>query len=66
MKTVGDSKLKEAFIEVHDMQTALSPTLLAALRLVSVEAGEYLVTQSDRLTHLFFSCRENCRLRILM
>ncbi|MEX5714346.1 hypothetical protein IC615_03300 [Serratia ureilytica] len=66
MKTVGDSKLKEAFIEVHDLQTALSPTLLAALRLVSVEAGEYLVTQSDRLTHLFFLVQENCRLRILM
>lgn len=27
---------------------------MAALRLVRVEAGEYLVTQSDRLTHLFF------------
>ncbi|HIH4764285.1 cyclic nucleotide-binding domain-containing protein [Serratia ureilytica] len=54
MKTVGDSKLKEAFIEAHDLRTALSPPLFAALRLVSVEAGEYLVTQSDRLTHLFF------------
>ena len=57
MKTVGDSKLKEAFIEAHDLRTALSPPL-AALRLVRVEAGEYLVTQSDRLTHLFFSCRK--------
>lgn len=54
MKTVDDSKLKEAFIEAHDLRTALSPPLLAALRLVRVEAGEYLVTQSDRLTHLFF------------
>ena len=54
MKTVGDSKLKEAFIEAHDLRTALSPPLLAVLRLVRVEAGEYLVTQSDRLTHLFF------------
>ena len=32
MKTVGDSKLKEAFIEAHDLRTALSPPLLAALR----------------------------------
>ncbi|WMW61295.1 Crp/Fnr family transcriptional regulator [Serratia marcescens] len=27
--------------------------MLAALRLVSVEAGEHLVTQSDRLSHLY-------------
>lgn len=53
MKTVGDSKLKEAFIDAHDLRTALSPPLLAALRLVSVEAGEHLVTQSDRLSHLY-------------
>ncbi|MBI6154520.1 cyclic nucleotide-binding domain-containing protein [Serratia surfactantfaciens] len=53
MKTVGDSKLKEAFIDAHDLRTALSAPLLAALRLVSVEAGEHLVTQSDRLSHLY-------------
>jgi len=53
VKTVGDSKLKEAFIDAHDLRTALSPPLLAALRLVSVEAGEHLVTQSDRLSHLY-------------
>lgn len=53
MKTVGDSKLKEAFIDAHDLRTVLSPPLLAALRLVSVEAGEHLVTQSDRLSHLY-------------
>ncbi|AOF01386.1 transcriptional regulator [Serratia surfactantfaciens] len=53
MKTVGNSKLKEAFIDAHDLRTALSPPLLAALRLVSVEAGEHLVTQSDRLSHLY-------------
>nr|WP_232807628.1 Crp/Fnr family transcriptional regulator [Serratia surfactantfaciens] len=35
------------------MRTALSAPLLAALRLVSVEAGEHLVTQSDRLSHLY-------------
>ncbi|OKB66338.1 transcriptional regulator [Serratia marcescens] len=54
MITVGDSKIKEALIAAHNLQTVLSPALVAALRLGRIEAGECLVTQSDGFTHLFF------------
>lgn len=54
MKNISDSALKERFILAHGLSAVLNASLLAALRLIKINAGEYLTTQSTHLTHLFF------------
>ncbi|MGS4666117.1 hypothetical protein [Citrobacter farmeri] len=54
MKNISDSALKERFILAHGLSAVLNASLLAALRLIKIDAGEYLTTQSTHLTHLFF------------
>lgn len=54
MKNINDSALKERFILTHRLSAIINPSLLAALRLVKIDAGEYLTTQNTHLTHLYF------------
>ncbi|MGS4740384.1 hypothetical protein [Citrobacter farmeri] len=67
MKNISDSALKERFILAHGLSAVLNASLLAALRLIKIDAGEYLTTQSTHLTHLFswltVSCKSNARIQ---
>ncbi|MDL4617341.1 Crp/Fnr family transcriptional regulator [Citrobacter amalonaticus] len=54
MKNISDSALKEHFILAYRLPAVLNSSLLASLRLVKIDAGEYLTTQSTHLTHLYF------------
>lgn len=61
MKNINDSALKERFILTNRLSAIINPSLLATLRLVKIDAGEYLMTQNTYLTHLYFWLTVNCR-----
>lgn len=54
MKNINDSALKERFILTNRLSAIINPSMLATLRLVKIDAGEYLMTQNTYLTHLYF------------
>lgn len=53
VKIINDEKKLHAFILMHQLDTYLSDTLLSSMRLIEVNAGEYLVTQNSQATHLY-------------
>lgn len=53
MRNINDKGKISSFLQTNELHHALSPSLISTLRLVKVEAGEYLITQDSKLTHLF-------------
>lgn len=53
MKNISNCELKQSYIAAHNLETHLSSTLLSALRLKQIEAGEYLVSQGCLITSLY-------------
>ncbi|HCH51292.1 MAG TPA: transcriptional regulator [Proteus sp.] len=53
MEIISEKKTRDNFIRKHELDLCFSDDLLFSLRLMKINAGEYLLTQNSQMTHLY-------------